>query len=451
MVLPAPRPRTLIFVSHATPQENAMTLWLSSRLTLAGYSVWNDVERLDGGDPFWADIQQAIRGDTAKYLFLASRLSVTRKGVLRELTEADNVASKLDLPTFVIPLRVDDIPWNEMPIQANQSNGIDFSKDWGLGLGKLLTTLEKDRIPKKAGPTEIEEICSLYTQAAAKVRSEPSSALMNALRIRSLPDEVVYSFASLASDAELRELKKQIDVPCEQHGRLLVSFASAEALRASAPAEAGLEHRHTLTREEFLSGGAATGPQMILRDARNRLTSIVRQAIEGHLTSMGMKRFSFRTWYVPMNWLDKKKATYQRQDGKAAYRALTGKAKNHTWHFGFSLKVFLGDATVRLVPQVLFSPDGGAPYPDQKQLRRKHCKLWWNDTWRDRLQALVSELFAGTGGLVNVSAGGDATIILEGKLMRAAIPISYAEDDAYLPDEDDEFDDDASEDEPANV
>ena len=424
-----------------------MTLWLSSRLALAGYSVWNDVERLDGGDPFWADIQQAIRSDTAKYLLLASRLSVTRKGVLRELTEADNVASKLGSPSFVIPLRVDDIPWDEMPIQANQSNGIDFSKDWGIGLGKLLATLDKDGIPRKLGPTDVEKICWLYTRAAAKVQAAPSSALVNALRIRSLPDEIVYSFASLASEAELRERKNQIGIPCEQHGRLLVSLASTGAMCAAAPSELGLEHRHTLKVDQFLSGGGGTGPRMNPRDARNRLTSIVRQAIESHLTSMGLKRFSFGTWYVPVNWLEKNKATYQRQDGKAAYRVLTGKAKNHTWHFGFSLKVFLGDATIRLVPQVLFSPDGREPYADQKQLRRKHCKLWWNDTWRDRLQALVSELFAGTGGLIRVEAGGDESIVLEGELMRASIPVSYSEEDAYLPEEDDEFDDDSSADE----
>lgn len=451
MDLPKPNPRTLIFISHASPQQNAMTLWLSSRLTLAGYSVWNDVERLDGGDPFWKDIQHAIRSDTAKYLLLASRLSVTRNGVLRELTEADNVASKLKDLSFVVPLRVDDIPWDEMPIQANQSNGIDFSKDWGVGLGRLLATLEKDGIPKEAGSTEIEKICSLYTRAAAKVRNDPSSALVNALRIRSLPDEVVYSFASLASETGLRERIRQIEVACEQFGRLLVSFANTGAMRASAPPELGLEHRHTLTKEEFLSGGAATGPQMIPSDARNRLTSIVRQAIESHFASMGLKRFSFGTWYVPVNWLDKKKARYQRQDGKAAYRALTGKAKNQTWHFGFSLKVFLGDATVRLVPQVLFSADGGDPYPDQKQLRRRHCKLWWNDTWRDRLQALVSELFVGIEGLVNVSAGGGVNIVLEGELLRVSVPVSYSEHDAYLPDEDDEFDEDSIAEESADV
>ena len=49
-----------------------------------------------------------------------------------------------------------------MPIQANQSNGIDFSKDWGAGLGRLLATLEKDGVPRETGPTDIEEICSLY-------------------------------------------------------------------------------------------------------------------------------------------------------------------------------------------------------------------------------------------------------------------------------------------------
>lgn len=427
-----------------------MTLWLSSRLTLAGYSVWNDVERLDGGDPFWTDIQDVIRTQTAKYLLLASRFSVTRKGVLRELTEADNVASKLGVPNFVIPIRVDDIPWDEMPIQANQSNGIDFSKDWGHGLGRLLKTLENDGIPKNYGPTEIEEVCSLYTRAAARVRGEPSNALMNSVRIRSLPDEVVYSFAALSSEAELREQKHRIATACEQHGRLLVSFASTEHLRDASPQESGLEHRHTLTTEQFLSGGSTTGPRISPRDARNKLTSIVRQAIEGHLTEKGLKRYSFATWYVPVNWLDKKKATYQRQDGKVAYRALTGKAKAHTWHFGISLKVFLGDRTVRLVPQVLFSPDGREPYPDQKQLRRKHCKLWWNDTWRDRLQALVSELFAGTGGVMIVPSGGETNIVLEGEMLRTSIPVSYQEEDAYLPDEDDEFDDDSIADEPAN-
>ena len=440
---PEETPRTLIFISHATPQQNAMTLWLSSRLLLAGYSVWNDVERLDGGDPFWVDIQRAIRSDTAKFLLLASRQSVTRNGVLRELTEADNVASKLQDRSFVIPLKVDDIPWDEMPIQANQSNGIDFSEDWGVGLDKLLATLKKDGIPRTSGPTEIETISSFHTRSVTKVRNEPSLAILNALRIRSMPDEVVYSFASLASESELRDLKHQIQIACEQHGRLLVSFADTETMRASAPAELGLEHRYTLTRGEFLSGTAKTGPRMSAQDARNRMTSIVRQGIEGHLTSMGLRRFKFGTWYVPVNWLNKAKVTYQRKNGKAKYRVLTGKAKNHTWHFGFTFKVFLADMTVRLVPQVLFSADGGEPYSDQKQPRRKHCKLWWNDTWRDRMQALVSELFAGKGGLLTVSVGGGAEITLEDDLLRAEIPVSYSEDEAYFPDEDDAFDDES--------
>lgn len=446
-----PKRRTLIFISHATPQENAMTLWLSSRLSLAGYTVWSDVERLDGGDLFWADIQNAIRLEAAKYLLLASRFSVGRKGVLRELTEADNVASKLGSPAFVVPLRVDDLPWDEMPIQANQSNGIDFSKDWGVGLGRLLATLEKDGVPRESGPTDIEEICSLHTRASAKLRDEPSTALVNGIRIQSLPEQIFYSFASLASESELRNLKGRIGVPCEQNGRLIVSLASTERVQEAAPEELGLEHRYTLTREAFLTGGEATGPRMNARDARNKLTSIVRQAMESQLTLAGLKRFSFATWYVPVGWPNNRKARYTKQDGKAAYRALTGKAKDHTWHFGFSLKVFLADATIRLVPQVLFSPDGAEPYQDQKQLRRKHCKLWWNDTWRDRLQALVSELFSGTGGVMQVSAGGDACIVLEGELMRVTLPVSYAQDDAYLPDEDDEFDDDPITDDQGDV
>ncbi|MHB1565857.1 MAG: toll/interleukin-1 receptor domain-containing protein [Acidiferrobacter sp.] len=42
--------RTLIFISHATPEDNDFTLWLGARLASAGYSVWSDVTKLIGGE-----------------------------------------------------------------------------------------------------------------------------------------------------------------------------------------------------------------------------------------------------------------------------------------------------------------------------------------------------------------------------------------------------------------
>ena len=60
--------RTVVFVSHVTPQDNDFVLWLCARLASAGYEVWSDVTKLIGGEVFWRDIEDAIRNHTAKFL-----------------------------------------------------------------------------------------------------------------------------------------------------------------------------------------------------------------------------------------------------------------------------------------------------------------------------------------------------------------------------------------------
>jgi hypothetical protein len=42
--------RQALFISHASPEDNAFTVWLGAKLAAAGYEVWADVLRLTGGD-----------------------------------------------------------------------------------------------------------------------------------------------------------------------------------------------------------------------------------------------------------------------------------------------------------------------------------------------------------------------------------------------------------------
>ena len=60
------KPRRLVFISHANPQDNVITLWLATRLASAGYEVWSDLTKLIGGELFWDDIAEAIRVHSAK-------------------------------------------------------------------------------------------------------------------------------------------------------------------------------------------------------------------------------------------------------------------------------------------------------------------------------------------------------------------------------------------------
>ena len=60
--------RNKIFISHATPDDNDFTKWLSLKLVGLGYEVWCDVLFLDKGADFWKIIEKEIRENAIKLL-----------------------------------------------------------------------------------------------------------------------------------------------------------------------------------------------------------------------------------------------------------------------------------------------------------------------------------------------------------------------------------------------
>ena len=66
--------RRMLFLSHATPEDNGFARWLALQLANEGYPVWCDLTKLLGGEDFWKDIQEAIREDSIRFLFVLSRL-----------------------------------------------------------------------------------------------------------------------------------------------------------------------------------------------------------------------------------------------------------------------------------------------------------------------------------------------------------------------------------------
>ncbi len=65
--------RDIVFISHATPEDNDFTIWLASRLQLLGYKVWIDKNGLLGGEKFWEEIDQVIRYKAIKVLLVYSQ------------------------------------------------------------------------------------------------------------------------------------------------------------------------------------------------------------------------------------------------------------------------------------------------------------------------------------------------------------------------------------------
>jgi hypothetical protein len=98
--------RQALFISHASPEDNAFTIWLRARLAAAGYEVWADVLRLTGGDNSQRKLEDALRNRARKVLLVANRKSADKQGVRNEIQIASDVAKKISDERFIIPLKL---------------------------------------------------------------------------------------------------------------------------------------------------------------------------------------------------------------------------------------------------------------------------------------------------------------------------------------------------------
>ncbi|MGY4601152.1 hypothetical protein ACVWXL_008898 [Bradyrhizobium sp. GM22.5] len=141
----------VVFISHANPRDNEFAVWLAQQLTLCGYSVWCDVRDLSAGDKFWDDIEDCIRLRSAKFIVVLSRTSQAASGVLDEIDLAIRVERSLQLVRFVLPVRLDDLPFSEVRANLGRKNIIDFHKNWATGLRAILDVLDRDQVPHATG------------------------------------------------------------------------------------------------------------------------------------------------------------------------------------------------------------------------------------------------------------------------------------------------------------
>ena len=219
----------MVFVSHANPEDNTFSRWLSLQLATQGFPVWCDLTRLLGGEDFWSDIERAIRHGTSKFLYVLSRDSNQKTGPLQELALALSVARQRGLIDFVIPLRIDDLSFQDINIHLNRLNAIDFSSGWPSSLKQLVAKLELDGVPKdpRFTPSSVAAWWSGRGSPGPSVLQTPEEYVSNWFAIESLPD-VLY-LHSVPEFVTFEDLKV-LPFPFQKVGSLLVCFATADDL-----------------------------------------------------------------------------------------------------------------------------------------------------------------------------------------------------------------------------
>jgi len=452
--------RDVIFISHATPDDNEFVRWLGTRLTGYGYKVWADIFDLAGGTPFWVSIEDAIRKRAVKVIAVVSHASCRpdRSGVRNEISVADAVKKALKDPEFIIPVRIDDVPFADLPIQIHQLNTIDFSKGWGAKLADLVDTLTKTGVPRV-----VTDLTAEFDRwRAASVRSDvvvergEELLLTSILPVVRLPEEISF-YEYVGENRKFEEAVKTVPHPIAWHNRLLVSFAAAHELQEHLPAEFTVALRANAPFSSFLEGTLTDpiGPHR--RDASNAAVRMLREAFERHLANRGLLQYEASAgtvMFFPKDLLPDDRVIYTNAKGRQTYKQVVGFSKvlNAHWHLGMRAMVRLdGAKSVRLRPFVVFTRDGREPLKDADEmtrLRRRFCKSWFNHVWRPLFQAFY-EFFGDRADAVRINLGEHRSWAVAGdglKLvgtMRMPLDLGVLDSDV----EPDEPDDDDIEDE----
>jgi hypothetical protein len=430
--------RKVVFISHANPEDNIFAAWLSARLSTAGYEVWTDVDRLAGGEKFWDDIEITIREHCAKVVVVLSKNAQSKNGVLDEINLAVSVERKDAIKNFVVPIRIDDLAFDEVRANLARKNIVDFKSNWASGLAQLLKSFERDRVPKTNidGSVAFSRWLEKNVSPPALLSATPELLISNWLPITGFPKDIVLHEIN-ADSRNLTKLTTGLPFPTFRYLRLVGGFCSAEDLQPVGVEQALFKENYRIPLHDFLEGRPTDLPGLERRDAQNFVSSLLRQSWDNFAIKRGLTRFETASgsaaWFVAKDLIDQDQATFVDTAGKVRKRKLVGRSEKRAvyWHYGVEMRPALGRLPhFSLRAHVVFTEDGRRLIPSKERmhsLRRSFCRSWWNDRWRDLLQAFTNWLSSGDETVALPTGSEGLSILLETKPSSMISPFSLVE------------------------
>ncbi len=400
--------RSLLFISHANPQDNAAAAWFATQLTLLGYDVWCNLTNSHGGESaFWLKVQKKIEEDAAKVIFIlsdSSRDFEKKRGVYKEVQAADSV----DRDNFILPLRIEKLT-GKVPILIGTDTYIN-SENWMAGLGELRERLEHDNVPKVDVP-DLEKISSWWPAIGAKqalVRDEGGDLVSNVFSFKALPERIHFLKVSSESNplTGRKRLRKVLpEHPAHAtHSDYAISFARGHDF-LELTNSLDIEDAIVLPTADFLRYGHA--PLNIAQQAAcNIVTYLVASAFEKYLSDRGLRsksagRSPRKIWYPAYGLIEGNRHSISEPGLRKAPVSFVGIVssyrRKYVWHFAVQPIVDLHThngiifSPKAVISELYRSDRGEQPNPvDNKKALKKLS--WWNREWRRKMLGFVAWL-----------------------------------------------------------
>jgi hypothetical protein len=398
--------RNILFISHASPEDNVFTTWLGAKLSAAGYEVWADVFKLVGGDDWQQKLENAIRDRAVKVLMVGTQTGARKRGVRNEIQIADQVSKRISDNEFIIPLRLEDF---DAPFLIAHAQYINFGNSWAEGLKELLETLVTYNVPKVAAESLDMWRAVQLTHGKSPVMIE-EKLVSNWLKFQSLPAEMrFYDFNAGISIGYKEAAVKSLRIPVISQNRGFITFADYPSLQEALGPELPIQQKEVCKTEDFLENGWPA-LNITRQVARNSVSNMLRQGIESVFAAKSMSSYEMSSrkfcWFGVKDITPDSQIRFGWPNGVAGRRQILGyspKRKLH-WHYCTSPQVTMWpEPHIKLRGGLVFSEDGIKPIDNPKKmhsLRRSFTKSWRNARWRDMLLAILHWITDGAETLI---------------------------------------------------
>ncbi len=421
-----------IFISHATPSDNTFAVWLATKLELCGYKVWVDVNNLLPSVDFWNTIDNTIRNEAIKFIFVMSNASIdpNRDGVQKELAVADKV--RRQSPNFIVPVRIDNISFNDLPVEILRLNAIDFYDNWAKGLDSLLKYLSDENVPKPAPNGNSQYYVSRWYTSQSQIRSlitdDQDEYSSNFFSVELPPSIYIYN----TDDVE--NLLSERHIPMKKNKKVVVTFACNKCLYEWLGRKIDFLQMST---EDAIQNN--TVPNVYLGEKISNLSrdviSIVNWTICEMFYKHGMRRYkanlgktSRSVYYFPYG-IKSKRFSNSRS------KALSGIYKStKRWHFGLSGYYTSYPAQGIIFKWHLVFTDNESNFlPESSQIaaRRSKGRLMFNKQWKEWLQASMYYLSGGTANIFHATCCEENAMYIRSQAERFISEKSYIEPHIY--------------------
>jgi hypothetical protein len=396
--------RDTIFISHAViTKDNEFVLWLASRLQLLGYKVWCDLNNLKGGEAdFWGKvIEPQIRDHAAKVIVIVSKAGILKQGVIDEYNFARGIAQEKDLHDYVIPIRIEDVPFTAR-ISLNSYNVINCSENWQTGLSSLVEKFDQDGVPKGSHGELSDEFNDIIFNNYSGIIPKRELYYSSWLCPLNIPEKF-YLF-KYSNDHQTRAIIRDYykDYPIQRHGNYLFSFHNKVNMTRKVIIE-GLdlqtENVNPIETIEIKVADIQDNTNTEFptkKDCEYLLKRLFNWSLSFNLTKRGLRVFELANkkscYYFEKNFKPGDKVVINYYNRKKR-KNLVGKFLDAYWHMGLSFNFRLDPIPAyELKTHILFSGDGKNIWNSSSRLhsaRRKKGRTWYNEHWRDQLLAFL--------------------------------------------------------------